>query len=394
MSTDRVSLGPGSLESGQDQTSHTVNVDEYYYPSIEVDGLDREYWVLSPQYWKREDLPPTILIESRRSDLERHMRTQHNAKPVYFDCPKKRCARKGAQGFTRLDHLNKHLRNYHMDTINLKSPLPSPSAPPELDVGGSQEKPDGDLNGELSAMEVPVNPPAYPKWPSSGSHISRRNEADQGKVDPVSIRYAKYTNKLLISHGIKPKELAKTHFNSFQQQPPELQWRTIEMYAQNRNQHRQAALQKNNPANDKHSGGSLGEYLSDFYVRPARSDALSDYHMQLALLEEQNKMRLRVERDRVTHSGDRPTDHQMRPTLPGKKGEKRLRVARGERAILSCSAPRPEEGQLLPRGPISESMATLDGELTEQLGRAVSPQEILGSKKRKAGYGVLEEDQR
>jgi len=48
---------------------------------------------------------------SRTADLIRHNKSTHNV--VFIDCTKPRCERKGANGFTRQDHLTEHLRGYH-----------------------------------------------------------------------------------------------------------------------------------------------------------------------------------------------------------------------------------------------------------------------------------------
>ncbi|PGG97331.1 hypothetical protein AJ80_09719 [Polytolypa hystricis UAMH7299] len=54
---------------------------------------------------------------SRSADLNRHYTTVHFPDPTRLDCPKPRCTRKGNEGFTRQDHLNEHLRQYHGDNI-------------------------------------------------------------------------------------------------------------------------------------------------------------------------------------------------------------------------------------------------------------------------------------
>jgi hypothetical protein len=48
---------------------------------------------------------------TRKADASRHRRTQHE--DAKFDCPRNRCPRKGANGFTRNDHRNEHLRTMH-----------------------------------------------------------------------------------------------------------------------------------------------------------------------------------------------------------------------------------------------------------------------------------------
>ncbi|PGG97070.1 hypothetical protein AJ79_09343 [Helicocarpus griseus UAMH5409] len=54
---------------------------------------------------------------SRSADLSRHYPTVHFPESVRLDCPKPKCSRKGDQGFTRQDHLNEHLRQYHKEPV-------------------------------------------------------------------------------------------------------------------------------------------------------------------------------------------------------------------------------------------------------------------------------------
>ena len=57
-------------------------------------------------------------ISTQFSDLKRHYKT-HKAKDsaASIDCPKRGCSRVGVHGFTRNDHLNQHLRDYHKQDI-------------------------------------------------------------------------------------------------------------------------------------------------------------------------------------------------------------------------------------------------------------------------------------
>ena len=60
----------------------------------------------------------------RKADLHRHHKSAHDVK--YVDCPRKSCARKGKNGFTRKDHLVEHLRGYHMEYIPKRRQDPRP----------------------------------------------------------------------------------------------------------------------------------------------------------------------------------------------------------------------------------------------------------------------------
>jgi hypothetical protein len=50
---------------------------------------------------------------TRPADLVRHCATYHNYVAKNYDCPRPKCHRVGEFGFTRMDHLNEHLRQYH-----------------------------------------------------------------------------------------------------------------------------------------------------------------------------------------------------------------------------------------------------------------------------------------
>ncbi|EEQ91429.1 uncharacterized protein BDCG_06549 [Blastomyces dermatitidis ER-3] len=68
---------------------------------------------------------------SRSADLSRHYPTVHFPDSVRLDCPKPRCSRKGEQGFTRQDHLNEHLRQYHKEPVTKRRSSKSSSQRPE-----------------------------------------------------------------------------------------------------------------------------------------------------------------------------------------------------------------------------------------------------------------------
>lgn len=132
-------------------------------------------------------------------------------------------------------------------------------------------------------------------------------------------------NGLLIRAGIDPKTLSPAQFNSFQNQNPSVQQRSIEVYAQTMRQQRPGlqnpGIQGQNPdlmaGIDIHNSGagpeyrfasSVGLHQSGPPVPSAAggSHALQDYQMQLMLLEQQNKKRLlmaRQEQDIVRPDG-------------------------------------------------------------------------------------------
>ncbi|KKZ65657.1 hypothetical protein EMCG_08495 [[Emmonsia] crescens] len=68
---------------------------------------------------------------SRSADLSRHYPTVHFPDSVRLNCPKPKCSRKGEQGFTRQDHLNEHLRQYHKEPVAKRRSSKSSSQHPE-----------------------------------------------------------------------------------------------------------------------------------------------------------------------------------------------------------------------------------------------------------------------
>ncbi|CAF9932574.1 MAG: hypothetical protein GOMPHAMPRED_006613 [Gomphillus americanus] len=57
----------------------------------------------------------------RRTDLVRHIRTQHEAEKHKTNCKHAWCGRTGDNGFSRLDHYREHLREVHREEIPYKT---------------------------------------------------------------------------------------------------------------------------------------------------------------------------------------------------------------------------------------------------------------------------------
>lgn len=132
-------------------------------------------------------------------------------------------------------------------------------------------------------------------------------------------------NGLLIRAGIDPKTLSPAQFNSFQNQNPSVQAKSIEVYAQTLRGQRpslqNSGMQGQNPdlmaVTDINNSGAGPEYRFASSVglhqsgppipSPAGGNhALQDYQMQLMLLEQQNKKRLlmaRQEQDIIRPDG-------------------------------------------------------------------------------------------
>jgi len=151
-------------------------------------------------------------------------------------------------------------------------------------------------------------------------------------------------NQLLEMNGINPGNLSDSQFASFQQQNPQVQQKSIQVYAQNlaKNQ-RQQSMSNAAGSMEDHGSPSFPPGLelglqNEFYngQNPAArqmlggpppnganggasgNHALQDYQMQLMLLEQQNKKRLlmaRQEQDTVGGNG-RPNDGSGMPQGP------------------------------------------------------------------------------
>jgi hypothetical protein len=202
-----------------------------------------------------------------------------------------------------------------------------------------------DMNGPRpqspSSAENAPSPSKRPRLESgqfNGQPMGRGQPQIQGQQ--VNAASAQQAHNLLIANGINPNQLTASQFNSFQQQNPGVQQKSIQVYAQNLAQHQRSALQSQtmpkgmpNPGGvpnhgspmmqqGSESGQSLGPVLDSFYAGAGASNirggiapggtggnhALQDYQMQLMLLEQQNKKRLlmaRQEQDSLTRS-DQP----------------------------------------------------------------------------------------
>ena len=103
--SNQTSYSAASLDSTETRSSATsylssgsyrrdVSPPCYTHPDLDLDGR------------------PTRQF-TRKADVARHHKSTHDKQ--YLDCPKRNCSRKGANGFTRQDHLVEHLRGYHLD---------------------------------------------------------------------------------------------------------------------------------------------------------------------------------------------------------------------------------------------------------------------------------------
>ncbi|RYP93609.1 hypothetical protein DL770_000241 [Monosporascus sp. CRB-9-2] len=147
---------------------------------------------------------------------------------------------------------------------------------------------------------------------------------------------AQQAHQMLLTNGINPTNLTPAQFQTFQNQPPQAQAKSIQTYAQNLQQHHGNQM-PNKPLHN--AGGPQGQgspmmpqghdgsTLNTFYnpgemggaggMRPGPGNgqgaggsnhALQDYQMQLMLLEQQNKKRLMMARQEQDSMGNMRAD--------------------------------------------------------------------------------------
>ncbi|KAI9797209.1 MAG: hypothetical protein M1833_005618 [Piccolia ochrophora] len=214
---------------------------------------------------------------------------------------------------------------------------PSPAKRQRLENGGFGGQAMGP-NGRVPAQGVPGQPVG------TAANTSQANSAQQ----------------MLQQHGIDPTTLSASQFNSFQQQNPNVQQKSIQVYAQNLAQHQRSALNNQtvpkgmnpgavpnqaSPMMQQVEGQDFGN-MREFYagngaaqMRQGGNHALQDYQMQLMLLEQQNKKRLMMARQEQDGHGrpDQP--------VPGQPGFQQGMSPSGSR-----SGPSPNPQDQMKRG--------------------------------------------
>lgn len=223
---------------------------------------------------------------------------------------------------------------------------PSPSKRPRLDgvqgFSGPQMMPNG-------------------RGPPQGLH-------GQQMIDPNE-----NANSLLMQHGINPTNLSQPQFNSFQNQTPQVQQKSIQVYAQNiaAQQQRQNMPKARIPGQgspmmqqgmELTGTGGVPEYFTvnpTMGMRPpvpangaGGNHALQDYQMQLMLLEQQNKKRLLMARQE--HDTTPRADGQ--PGMPGAPGFAPVMSPQGSR-----SGPSPGPNDQIKRGTPKMGASVLPG---------------------------------
>ena len=153
------------------------------------------------------------------------------------------------------------------------------------------------------------------------------NQQAQNAQAQAALQNATRSQHLLIEHGIDPGQLSRSQFNSFQQQNPAIQAKSIQVYNQNLASHHNMAKAANRmpgQGSPMMQAGPDGQPMpmGEFYGGPPGSmqrmppgaqnsgnHALQDYQMQLMLLEQQNKKRLLMARAEQAGGDSRP-EHQ------------------------------------------------------------------------------------
>ncbi|KAL9029445.1 MAG: hypothetical protein Q9196_002320 [Gyalolechia fulgens] len=175
--------------------------------------------------------------------------------------------------------------------------------PSEMDMNG--QRPRTPSSGD--------NAPSPSKRPRLDGHpgMMMQNGRPQQMLDQAN----NSPNALLMQGGVPPANLTSEQYMAFQQQPLQVQQKSLDVYNQNRrnNQQRQNMSKPGMPGQGSpmmQPGMDMGAVNAEFYganIQMARmqngngvanggNHALQDYQMQLMLLEQQNKKRLLMAR--------------------------------------------------------------------------------------------------
>lgn len=167
---------------------------------------------------------------------------------------------------------------------------PSPSKRPRLD--GNQFSGEG------------MRPNGMGQNPMTGQQVG--NSSNQ--------MAARAAQNMLFENGIRPDQLNANQFNTFQQQHPHVQTKSIQVYNDNLAAHHGVAMRKNGAMPNRNSpmmppgpdgqipamgdGFLQGQAAMRMQGQPPNhgNHALQDYQMQLMLLEQQNRKRLLIAR--------------------------------------------------------------------------------------------------
>ena len=204
---------------------------------------------------------------------------------------------------------------------------------------------DMDMNGQRprtpSASDHAPSPSKRQRMdgaPFNGSQMMPNGRGPPQGMPPGMMGDATTMNagNLLMHNGINPGNLSETQFDQFKAQPPDVQHKSILVYAQNlAKTQRQQSMSNTRSILDQGSlilDAGMGDLNPEYYggANPAMrmqgpppngavggNHALQDYQMQLMLLEQQNKKRLLMARQEQDTIGGRPDGQPGMPGAPG-----------------------------------------------------------------------------
>ncbi|KAF3359401.1 hypothetical protein VDGD_05618 [Verticillium dahliae] len=221
------------------------------------------------------------------------------------------------------------------DPSDMDGNRPRPASP-----GSSENAPSPSKRPRLDG--APFNPNQPGMMPNG-----RPQQGMPGQQQVGNAQHAAQATQMLLSNGINPAQLTPQQFNTFSNQPPAVQAKSIATYAQNLQQHQASQMPNkqmpNAPGGPQAQGSPMmpqnpeqAAALTAYYnagemgpggMRPGpggpqagggSNHALQDYQMQLMLLEQQNKKRLMMARQEQDNMGGMPRgDGATGPGGPG-----------------------------------------------------------------------------
>ena len=226
-----------------------------------------------------------------------------------------------------------------------------------------------DMNGRPRTPSSGENAPSPSKRPRIEGQFPGQQPMPNGRFVPgisgqQMMTNSMHANALLRDHDIDPNMLSHTNLNTFQNQNPNVQKRTLDAYASTMAaQHRQHMPQAMNGqgAPMMQPGMDGMEFYGNQGMRPqmaqnggqgSSNHALQDYQMQLMLLEQQNKKRLLMARQEQD-SNMRPD---QAPGMPGQPGFAQNMSPSGSR-----NGPSPNPSEQMKRGTPKMGQVPLPG---------------------------------
>ncbi|KAL9040986.1 MAG: hypothetical protein Q9214_004273, partial [Letrouitia sp. 1 TL-2023] len=275
-----------------------------------------------------------------------------------------------------------------------------------------------DMNGQRprtpSSADNAPSPSKRPRLDSMNGHpmmMQQGRGPSQQMIDHNNMT----ADQLLLQGGIAPESLSSAQYMSLQQQPPQVQQKSIQLFNQNlrQNQQRSNMPKPGMPGQNSpmmQPGLGMPGVGPEFYNggMPVRvpnggaggaggNHALQDYQMQLMLLEQQNKKRLLMARQEQDTTMTRPDGQ---PGMPGAPGGF---VPPSMSPQGSRNGPSPGPNDQMKRGTPKMGQAGLpsspmpDGNMTQARGSPAStmtfgnamPSEVFQMKNMADGMGTL-----